>query len=290
MQENPTYSVIVPVYKHTSVLPDLLTALQKQTHPNNDFEVILVNNEASELHIGNFENLKLTLAKEPKPGSYCARNTGASLANGSWFLFTDADCQPSPQWIETIHHETFTKHHETALVTGPIEIPRPQRANIYQIYDHVNGLPQHWYFTRGYAATANLAVHKSAYLILNGFDESRFSGGDVDFCLRARDMGYAMAWASTATVYHPPRATKHEIKNKTRRITAAQLKDPRPLKRVSNVLRLFFPPLIAYYRYLCAPRKKFDKFVASYIATWLWIYKIFIALRCTISNEKPERR
>ena len=76
-------SVIIPVYNDAERLKKCLLALEKQTYPQAQYEVIVVDN-ASEENIkdvvSQFPQARLTF--ENSPGSYAARNQGISIAKG----------------------------------------------------------------------------------------------------------------------------------------------------------------------------------------------------------------
>ena len=89
---NQFVSVIIPVFNDAERLKICLTALEKQTYPQDYYEVIVVDNGSDE----NLENVvkqftQAKLAYYPELGSYAARNHGIALAKGEILAFTDAD-------------------------------------------------------------------------------------------------------------------------------------------------------------------------------------------------------
>ena len=96
-------SVIIPVYNDSARVKICLEALEKQTYPQNLYEVIVVDNASDEYPaikdvVCQFS--QAIAAYESRPGSYAARNKGISLAKGDIIAFTDADCIPAKNWIE----------------------------------------------------------------------------------------------------------------------------------------------------------------------------------------------
>ena len=56
---------------------------------------------------------------------------------------------------------------------------------------------------QGWAATANLLVQSDAFEAVGGFDETwRHIGEDADFCVRAREAGFGLAYCPEAVVDH----------------------------------------------------------------------------------------
>jgi glycosyltransferase involved in cell wall biosynthesis len=62
---------------------------------------VVVDN-GSDPPIGNLsENFSFAhCIREPKPGSYAARNRGIATSRAALLGFTDADCLPAEDWIE----------------------------------------------------------------------------------------------------------------------------------------------------------------------------------------------
>jgi len=99
----PFISAIIPVYNDSIRLRTCLQALEEQTYPKGAYEVIVVDNgsdESIEPIVAEFNQAKASY--EPHPQSYAARNKGLSLARGGVIAFTDSDCIPAPDWIETL--------------------------------------------------------------------------------------------------------------------------------------------------------------------------------------------
>src|SRR5918998_5105397 len=97
----PFVSVIVPVYNDQEDLVLCLEALENQTYPKDRYEVVVVDNgskESIEPVVSRFTCA--SAAREDRPGTYAARKNGLRLARGEIIAFTDADCIPTPQWLE----------------------------------------------------------------------------------------------------------------------------------------------------------------------------------------------
>ena len=94
MNKTPTVSVIVPVYHVEKVLRRCLDSLLRQTF--SDYEIILINDGGNETETTICEEYA---AKHPliqyqyqeNQGVSVARNTGLSMARGSWIMFVDSD-------------------------------------------------------------------------------------------------------------------------------------------------------------------------------------------------------
>ncbi len=155
----------------------------------------------------------------PNQGSYAARNAAADAAGAvDVLLFTDVDCVVSPMWIDA-HLAALS---DDSLSGGGVRFvfsgPRPNPAEWVDSQRH---LKQELYVRHdGFAATCNLAVRRDAFDAVR-FDSSLRTGGDADFCLRARAAGYGLVYTANAAVEHPARATRKEVLAKVRRIAGA---------------------------------------------------------------------
>ncbi|SMX42844.1 glycosyltransferase [Actibacterium lipolyticum] len=221
----PRVSVIVPVYRHWDTVAICIAALSRQTFPQEDFEVLLVNNDPDVPPPSDMvfpENTRVI--DEARKGSYAARNAGVRQAKGEILCFTDADCRPDEHWV-------------ARAVTALADVPNPSRiagkialedepgaAGWVRTYERMTAFNQKRYVdTGGWAATANMCTHASAFDQVGPFNEEHFSGGDQEWGRRAAAKGIPISLREEVMVYHPPRADFGEIATKYRRITGAKV-------------------------------------------------------------------
>jgi len=97
----PEVSVVVPAYRAAQEIRHCVQALNRQTLPRQRYEILVTDDgsgdgtAASAREAGADRVLIL-----PHQGPAAARNTGVEAARGEIVLFTDADCEPSPEWLE----------------------------------------------------------------------------------------------------------------------------------------------------------------------------------------------
>src|SRR5215216_2945474 len=97
-------SVIIPTRHRNDALSECLRNLAPgcQTLAPAAYEVIVcddgVTSSAETLIKSDFPWARWL--QGPRQGPAANRNCGASEASGDWFVFTDDDCLPSPQWLE----------------------------------------------------------------------------------------------------------------------------------------------------------------------------------------------
>src|ERR1700730_1412047 len=97
----PDVSIIIPVFNQTNELLRCLRALEAQTYRTGCFEVVIVDNGSDPPIDQLTEPFPFVRCiREPKPGSYAARNRGIEASRAELLGFTDADCVPADTWLE----------------------------------------------------------------------------------------------------------------------------------------------------------------------------------------------
>lgn len=292
----PRFSVIVPVYRHWALVPGLLAALAAQTIGAAAFEILIVDNgpsgEADRRGIplpgplpgpppGNAR-----LLAHAAPGAYGARNAAAALARGRVLVFTDADCLPAPGWLAAFAAaEDANAEAGEVLRAGPIRMVSGTPPTSCELFEALRGIPQERYARNGYAATANLAVPAAVFRRLGGFDASRFSGGDADFCRRA---GLPVRLVPGAVVAHPCRADWAELTRKIRRVKGGQIAAGSARRRLVWTLRTLTPPLRALARFARAEAPAAHRARAIGVLFALWGVELAETARLLLGGQ-PER-
>lgn len=114
---NVKISVVLPVYNAETYIEDCIRALLSQNYPVDQYEIIMVDNNSKDRSpeiIKRYPDIKYL--KRSKQGSYAARNTGILQAKGEIIAFTDADCEPSVDWLQNI--EDAFRHPEICVILG----------------------------------------------------------------------------------------------------------------------------------------------------------------------------
>lgn len=273
----PFVSVIIPVYNEQERLKKCLSALEEQTYPKNLYEVIVVDNASKQDIKSVVKQFGQALTTyESRPGSYIARNQAISLAKGEVLAFTDADCIPAPDWIETgvinlLHHPNC------GLVAGKIELffKNPSKPTIAELYDSfMVGFPQHEFVQEGFGATANLFTFRQVMDKVGGFDGKLKSSGDKEWGQRVHAAGYELCYADDTCVAHPARDSWQELCKKTTRIVGGHLDLDR--KRgystkdfIKDIAKDLLPPFRLYFRIWSDQRLKSKKQKLQYICLTL---------------------
>lgn len=152
-------------------------------------------------------NVSIRLIRNKHEGPAKARNTGIKNARGGIVLLTDADCIPSPTWVQTIV-DRMDKG-DVVGVAGTYVTLNPE----YRIADFI-GLDIEYRHLRygdytNFAGSYNMGLKKSVLDELGEFDESfkDANAEDNDLSYRISDRGYKIAYAPNAWVKHPHPAT-----------------------------------------------------------------------------------
>lgn len=224
--QDPFVSIIIPVFNDVERLKLCLQALAQQTYPAHLYETIVVDNGSDrDLDIaGVVAGFGAIAAVEQTPGSYAARNRGISISKGSIIAFTDADCIPSPNWIEQ-GVENLRSSPDCGLVAGKIEIfcKDPDRPTAVELYESLMALPQQDFLTKyHFGATANLFTFRSVIDKIGLFDSNLKSCGDLEWGQRVFASGYSQIYAPSVCVRHPARHSFGQLYLRTIRIAGGQ--------------------------------------------------------------------
>jgi GT2 family glycosyltransferase len=216
----PLVTVIIPVYRDWDRLRLGLDALARQSLPQSEFEVIVANNEA-EVCAPPFDlRPNMRIVHVPKPGSYAARNAALAVAQGEYIAFTDSDCIPAENWLET--GLAYLRANPAVRITGPVPVHRePGTGRLVFLYEFHTAFKQKQIASLGRCATANLMVSRSLFDEVGPFDERLLSGGDADWGERAQRAGIPLHYLEDFVVSHPARPTLSDIVRKKRRLAGA---------------------------------------------------------------------
>ncbi|NDJ52426.1 MAG: glycosyltransferase [Chloroflexi bacterium] len=206
-------SVVIPTYNRVADLQDCLAALEQQTLPLDQFEVIVVD-DGSPDHTADYLKQKATdtpLNLRPitqrNQGPAAARNTGIEAAQGDLIVFTDDDCVPAPDWLHNLV-VALPPDERCAGVGGLITRYKDSLIGRY-IDEKTLMLPL---MERGqllFLVTANALYRKRCLQEVNGFQVGfAWPGGeDADISYRARQRGYYFILTPLAVIRHKHRDT-----------------------------------------------------------------------------------
>lgn len=208
--ETASFSIIVPTYNRPAELGECLGSLARLDYPAALVEVIVVDDggvAASDGIVAPFrERLNLTLLRQDNSGATTARNAGAAAAKGDYLVFTDDDCEFTPDWLKTLAARLAVS--PEAMVGGAVLNNLP--GNIASTASHLLLQFVLDYYNQGGGRTGFLsgnhqAVPAAGFRAIGGFDE-RFPPGigadDREFCDRWIHVGQPLIYAPEVKIYH----------------------------------------------------------------------------------------
>lgn len=219
-EECITISVVIPVYNAEKTIFGCLSSLLFNQTADFAYEVIVVNNnslDSSARIIASFSgrSTKLRTLDEPLKGSYIARNKGASLASGQVLAFTDSDCVPSPNWLQTIYN-CFQDDRVDAIIGPTAGVPDSQLGKVLSLIYESEFLEIINDFQPERLDTRNCAIRTSLFRSTGGFKEYR-NWADAELGQRLRTLGHLIVYNADMKVshYYPNRictfVRKHRI-------------------------------------------------------------------------------
>jgi glycosyltransferase involved in cell wall biosynthesis len=136
-------------------------------------------------------------------GPAAARNNGANQAQGEIILFTDADCEPQPNWIEemikplddpqVVGIKGAYKTRQKELVARFVQVEYEHKYERMKKFKYID-----------FIDTYSAGYRKDIFLKYNGFDERypKASVEDQEFSFRLSHDGHKMVFNPDAVVFH----------------------------------------------------------------------------------------
>ena len=198
---SPKISVVVCTYNGAATLDDCLQGIARLRYPNH--EVLVVDDGSTDGSAALARKHGVRVISTPNRGLSSARNTGAAHTDGDVIAYIDDDATPDPDWLTYL-----ARGFEQSEVTGaggPNVLP-PGSGSVATCVANAPGGPTHVLLNdtdAEHLPGCNLAVRRSAFDAIGGFDERfRVAGDDVDLCWRLLDAGGRLAFCPGAVVEH----------------------------------------------------------------------------------------
>jgi glycosyltransferase involved in cell wall biosynthesis len=217
----PLVSVIIPHLDDLAGLRACIACLERQTLSRDRFEIIVADNGSktsrAEIEAAAFGARVVSV---PERGAGPARNGGVAASRHAVLAFTDSDCLPEPQWLERGLEALATA--DLAGGSVAVSLADPQRPTPSEAFEAVFAFDNRTYVeAKGFSVTANLFTSRAVFDAVGGF--RTHVPEDLDWCHRARAMGFRIAYAAKARVSHPARRSWSELERKWRRLTSEAL-------------------------------------------------------------------
>jgi len=198
-------SVIIPAYNAAGFLPACLAALRQQTHPPD--EIIVVDDGSTDSTAEAAQALGARVISILHSGPAAARNAGIQAARGNVVMFTDADCQPTPEWAAELARSlsdpgvsgvkgTYLTHQREVVA----RLAQCEFEERYALLERSVVID----FVDSHSAAFRVAVLRQ----MGGFDPAfpQANNEDVDLSYRLSQAGYKLVFNRRATVCHHHRS------------------------------------------------------------------------------------
>jgi glycosyltransferase involved in cell wall biosynthesis len=214
------FSIVIPAYQAAAVLPQCLNALHRQSIDRSRYEIIVVDDGSTD---NTADVAERTLHNQAPAHMLCAaqviralhggpaqaRNLGAQAAQGRLLLFTDADCEPVPDWIEQISSvfvdpsisgaKGTYRTRQTSLMARFVQQEYQER------YDRLQRLAP-----IDFVDTYSAAYRRDVFIDQGGFDAVGLPTAaveDQEFSFRLTASGHRLVFVPEAVVYHQHNAS-----------------------------------------------------------------------------------
>jgi len=192
-------SVIVPAYNAEDTIGQCLEALDEQTHPPD--EVIVVDDGSTDRTVDVSKEFGARVVSQPNSGPAGARNRGAAMARGEILLFTDADCEPTPDWVEKM--VTAFKDPEVVGAKGAYETrQRSLLARFVQLEYEDKCDQMQDVETIDFVDTYSAGYRRGVFRSVGGFDGSFRVDEDQELSFRLAKRGHKLVFVPGARVFH----------------------------------------------------------------------------------------
>ena len=190
MQGNgTTISVVVPVLNDAVRLERCLASINANQYPVHLVEVIVADNGSVDGSQDVARRFGATVMSLPKMKVAKVRNDAARVASGVILAFIDADHEIVPDWLGRAA-EAFS---DPTVVGAGAAYSSPRDANwVQRMYNGLRG-PTRGRGQTEWLGSGNLAVRRTAFERVGGFDETLQTCEDVDLCQRLRTQGILLA-------------------------------------------------------------------------------------------------
>lgn len=253
----PFVSVIIPVYNDLERLRLCLDALENQTYSAERYEVVVVDNNSDEAvapHVQDYPHVRVLV--ETIKGSDASRNCGLANTTADYLAFTDADCIPRPDWLET-GIQTLLNHPHVGLVGGEVDVftsDAPPTSG--ELYEQIYAFPiERYIYKDHFMPTCNMFTFRSMFERVGEFAIDIPEGGDLEWGQRVHAAGYELFYCPETRVSHPARHLPDLLQKHLRLAKIGAMIDLADETRFSVLNRLWFYKLF----YLLPPPRDIRK-------------------------------
>jgi hypothetical protein len=204
----PRISFVVPVRNDAARLEICLRSVLANAQRPDQIEIIVVDNGSIDESAAVARRLGAHVLRIEDARVAELRNEGARHARADVLAFIDADNEIAAGWV---YAALECLRLPSAAVVGALYQPPVDGTWVQRTYGHLRGIPagQH---DADWLGSGNLAVLRSAFEAVGGFDTSLETCEDVDFCHRIRARGHrVISDARLKSIHHGDPRTLLEV-------------------------------------------------------------------------------
>lgn len=209
----PVISVIVPTYNRLPILTKCLAALEAQTLPAADFEVIVIDDGSSDAThevLRHYHSpFRFQYLRQQNSGTGAARRNGVAHATGEYLLLMNDDtiCDPDVLSQHLGVQRKFAP--ERWAVLGNFEYPAAARQRALTRYFCVEpfmfpqvSMEESCPYGYSHFITCNLSVRRDAVVEAGSFDPTYRLSEDTELGIRLFEQGYRIFYHPRAHAIH----------------------------------------------------------------------------------------
>ncbi len=217
-------SVIVPTYNNRHVLEKTLEALQAQTFPAQEYEIVVADDGSTDGTAGMVQamsgRLPIRYLAQAHAGRSAARNQAARAARGRILLFVDSDIWAMPGLLAA-HHRHYPPQARKLGVQGrSLTHPDARVTPFMKAKDITPDLTvrRRHNLSPVHIITRNFSILRGEFEAAGGFDEAFTGYGweDIELAMRLRSRGVTFDYEPDALAYHYHIETLEGLRQKLR--------------------------------------------------------------------------
>jgi GT2 family glycosyltransferase len=200
---NESASIIIPTFNGASRIVKCLDSLSSQT-AGLDVEILVVDDGSMDNTAAVAEGYPcVRLISQANAGPAAARNRGAIAARGKILLFTDDDCVPMPDWLDTmlapfvdpevVGAKGVYRTHQRSLAARFVQIEYEDKYRLMARLPDID-----------FIDTYSAGFRRDRFLEMSGYDTSFpvACAEDIELSYRMSARGWKMKFVPSAIVYH----------------------------------------------------------------------------------------
>jgi glycosyltransferase involved in cell wall biosynthesis len=210
--DEPTVSVICPVYNDPEGIELTLDSLVDQTYPDDDHEILPVDNNSDDAtravidrYVERYEHVHGI--EEQKQGQQHALNAGIRHARGDVLAFIDADMTVERDWLAGVANAMADGEIDYLGCAVEIYIPDGE-ATLTACYNAAFGFSIRSYLENShFSGSGCLVVRRDVFDAVGLFGPAVEFSFDREFGERVHRAGFTQHFAPDLTMYHPARSS-----------------------------------------------------------------------------------